>query len=55
MLEAGAVPPVSGGTAVGSGVGVGIAAGAPELPTATEAGRLLNAPQTIVPAELIRT
>ena len=41
--------------AVGSGVGVGIAAGAPELPTATEAGRLLNAPHTMLPADLIRT
>ena len=53
----GAVPPVSGGSGVlvGSGVGVN-AAGAPAVPTATVAGMLLTCPQTSGPdAPAIRT
>ena len=48
MLEAGDAPPVTGSTGSGVGSGVGIIPGAPCAPTATEAGRLLRLPHTIV-------
>ena len=54
-FEDGAVPPVSGISGSGSGVAVGIAAGAPSLPTARLAGMPLRLPHTLVPPLLRRT